>query len=266
MDAKSPLKSNTNSDEFMRQSESNKTKKRSIESDIDLTNSKLARFTKEGAQQESVSNGTMSSSNVSEKSKSKPPKVDNLDTSTDPFGDEYTDRRLWIGNLDIHLTEHTVLTLLKKHGAIRKMDFVYHKAGPLKGKSRGYCFVSFDTWEEAEAARKALDGVSLSGREMLVKWAQGARELIEETTSNQTNFYSASTTQSPHIATASENLSADAKIKAIEDKLRKMQESQGSFGLGETIRAPPGYVPPVRKNDRGRGRYGNKGGGKFKRR
>ena len=34
-----------------------------------------------------------------------PPKVDNLDVPDDPFGDEYTDRRLWIGNLDQRLTE-----------------------------------------------------------------------------------------------------------------------------------------------------------------
>lgn len=38
----------------------------------------------------------------------------------------------------------SILKILQKFGSLKKFDFLYHKSGPDQGKSRGYCFASYD--------------------------------------------------------------------------------------------------------------------------
>lgn len=38
----------------------------------------------------------------------------------------------------------SILKILQKFGSLKKFDFLYHKSGPDHGKSRGYCFASYD--------------------------------------------------------------------------------------------------------------------------
>ncbi|XP_005103562.1 probable RNA-binding protein 18 [Aplysia californica] len=227
-------------------------------SDVEVKPSeKVAGLTEDSA------SGDEDAAAVSESTSGLPPVVDNLDIPDDPFGDEYTDRRLWIGNLDSRMTEFSILKLTQKFGSIRKMDFVYHKSGPEKGKSKGYCFVSFHTWEAADNARRALDGKFAMSRPMYVKWAQGARELIEPApqiptiSSLPTSTVQSATSSSlkASLAAASETVSTDAKIRAIEAKLQMMDATKKDFSLGETIRPPPGWTPLTtvhQKDDRSR--------------
>ncbi|GFN92938.1 hypothetical protein PoB_001944400 [Plakobranchus ocellatus] len=199
----------------------------------------------------------------------------------DPFGENEDDKRLWIGNLDSNMTEFAILKLVQKFGSIRKMDFIYHKAGPDKGKSKGYCFVSFHEWKTAEKARKTLDGKFLLGRPMYVKWARSSKERDEylkvdvktpcgpidaaEATASLALASSSSATAKSYDSTkvkkkasspsgaAESNLglssgeleraSTSAKIQAIEAKLRLMEQTQKDFGVDATIKAPPGFVP-----------------------
>lgn len=38
---------------------------------------------------------------------------------------------------------YTLLQLFIKYGKVAKLDFLFHKSGPLKGKPRGYAFVEY---------------------------------------------------------------------------------------------------------------------------
>ena len=51
--------------------------------------------------------------------------------------------RLYIGNLHPTVDEYTLLQLFNKHGRVIKLDFLFHKTGPQKGRPRGYAFVEF---------------------------------------------------------------------------------------------------------------------------
>ncbi|XP_072908637.1 probable RNA-binding protein 18 isoform X3 [Hemitrygon akajei] len=79
--------------------------------------------------------------------------------------------RLWIGNLDSRLTEYNLLKLLQKFGKVKQFDFLFHKSGPLEGQPRGYCFVNFETKEEAERAIQCLNGKLALAKKLVVRWA-----------------------------------------------------------------------------------------------
>ncbi|XP_043914212.1 probable RNA-binding protein 18 isoform X3 [Protopterus annectens] len=102
--------------------------------------------------------------------------------------------RLWIGNLDPKITEYHLLKLLQKFGQVKQFDFLFHKSGPLEGQPRGYCFVNFETKEKYDHFKndKVLP-ISLEP--------------------------SASTEP------AQSNVSINAKIRAIEAKLKMMAEN-----------------------------------------
>jgi len=51
--------------------------------------------------------------------------------------------RLYVGNLSPTVDEYTLIQVFQKYGKITKLDFMFHKAGVLKGKPRGYAFVEF---------------------------------------------------------------------------------------------------------------------------
>jgi hypothetical protein len=42
---------------------------------------------------------------------------------------------------------YTLLQLFSKHGKVSKLDFLFHKTGPAKGKPRGYAFVEYSAKE-----------------------------------------------------------------------------------------------------------------------
>ena len=41
------------------------------------------------------------------------------------------------------ISRYILLQVFSKYGKVSKLDFLFHKAGPLKGKPRGYAFVEF---------------------------------------------------------------------------------------------------------------------------
>ncbi|KAG6372953.1 hypothetical protein JVT61DRAFT_6998 [Boletus reticuloceps] len=51
--------------------------------------------------------------------------------------------RLYVGNLSPTVDEYALLQVFTKFGKIAKLDFLFHKSGVNKGKSRGYAFVEF---------------------------------------------------------------------------------------------------------------------------
>lgn len=57
--------------------------------------------------------------------------------------------RLYIGNLHPTADEYTVLRTFNKFGKVTKLDFLFHKSGPFKGKPRGFAFIEYSKPEHA---------------------------------------------------------------------------------------------------------------------
>ncbi len=53
--------------------------------------------------------------------------------------------RLFVGNLAPTVDEYTLVQVFSKYGKITKLDIMYHKTGPLRGKPRGYAFVEYSS-------------------------------------------------------------------------------------------------------------------------
>lgn len=147
----------------------------------------------------------------------------------DPAGDITDDCRLWVGNLDTRLTEYTLLKLFQKFGPLKRFDFLINKQGPEKGKPRGYCFVSYENRQDAEIAKKNLNGKLVLSKQIAVKWAHVDTQ-GEQTEKRKTMTASGN----------SSSESAESKIKAIEAKLKMMEESAQNFTFSTKPAAPPG--------------------------
>ncbi|XP_017911215.1 PREDICTED: probable RNA-binding protein 18 isoform X1 [Capra hircus] len=161
--------------------------------------------------------------------------------------------RLWIGNLDPKITEYHLLRLLQKFGTVKQFDFLFHKSGALEGQPRGYCFVNFETKQEAEQAIQCLNGKLALSKKLVVRWAHAQVKLFswenvleklqplkkKKEEKNGILFQPAqrydhnkndkilpiSLEPSSSTEPAQSNLSVAAKIKAIEAKLKMMAEN-----------------------------------------
>ena len=41
------------------------------------------------------------------------------------------------------LVRYTLVQLFSRYGKITKLDYLFHKTGPMKGKPRGYAFIQY---------------------------------------------------------------------------------------------------------------------------
>ncbi|ELK35127.1 Putative RNA-binding protein 18 [Myotis davidii] len=121
--------------------------------------------------------------------------------------------RLWIGNLDPKITEYHLLKLLQKFGMVKQFDFLFHKSDTLEGQPRGYCFVNFETKQEAEQAIQCLNGKLVLSKKLVVRWA---RAQVKRYDHNKNKILPISLEPSSSTEPAQSNLSDTAKIKAIE--------------------------------------------------
>ncbi|XP_042193673.1 probable RNA-binding protein 18 isoform X1 [Callorhinchus milii] len=144
--------------------------------------------------------------------------------------------RLWIGNLDSRLTEYNLLKLLQKFGKVKQFDFLFHKSGPLEGQPRGYCFVNFETKEEAERAIQCLNGKLALSKKLVVRWAHAQMKQRYDSFKND-KVLPISLDPSSSTEPAQSNLSISAKIKAIETKLKMMADNPDAEYKG-----PPPYT------------------------
>lgn len=131
--------------------------------------------------------------------------------------------RLWIGNLDPKITEYHLLKLLQKFGKVKQFDFLFHKSGALEGQPRGYCFVNFETKQEAEQAIQCLNGKLALSKKLVVRWAHAQVKRYDH--SKNDKILPISLEPSSSTEPAQSNLSVTAKIKAIEAKLKMMAEN-----------------------------------------
>jgi len=66
------------------------------------------------------------------------------------------------------------LQLFSKYGKISKLDFLFHKSGPSKGKPRGYAFVEYADDEGASKALANAHNKLFRGRKLVVTYANQA--------------------------------------------------------------------------------------------
>ena len=63
------------------------------------------------------------------------------------------------------------MQICSKYGKISKLDYLFHKSGPQKGKPRGYAFIEYSTKEESLKAMNTLHDKVLRGRKLIVSLA-----------------------------------------------------------------------------------------------
>lgn len=153
--------------------------------------------------------------------------------------------RLWIGNIDPKITEYHLVKLLERFGKVKQFDFLFHKAGPMEGQPRGYCFVNFHTKEEAERAIQCLNGKLALSKKLVVRWAHTQRfEGFRGDKNTPASLEPSCSSEDPTMPTT--GLSTSAKIRAIEAKLQMMEDNPD-----EEYSGPSAYAynkpPPDKK-------------------
>ncbi|KAJ6486624.1 hypothetical protein C8R45DRAFT_787278, partial [Mycena sanguinolenta] len=66
---------------------------------------------------------------------------------------------------------YSLLQMFSKFGKITKLDFLFHKAGLLKGKPRGYAFVEYGNKDDALKAFGMAYNKLLRDRKLVVTFA-----------------------------------------------------------------------------------------------
>ncbi|EKM48138.1 uncharacterized protein PHACADRAFT_214938 [Phanerochaete carnosa HHB-10118-sp] len=154
--------------------------------------------------------------------------------------------RLYVGNLAHSADEYTLLQVFSKYGKISKLDFLFHKTGPLKGKPRGYAFVEYADENDAAKALVSAHDKLLRGRKLVVTYAQQAP--IDPLTGSQlrnkrhmSDIGKPTTLSLIKSVNAGRSEATQDKIAKMEAKLRQMEQSSSS-----AVPSPPLHpsLPP----------------------
>lgn len=76
---------------------------------------------------------------------------------------------LFVAGLDFSLTNEHLTQVFAEYGTVKSAKVITDK---FSGQSRGFGFVEMSTQEEAAECIKNLDGASLSGRTLAVKFKE----------------------------------------------------------------------------------------------
>ncbi|KAJ8454645.1 hypothetical protein ONZ51_g12911 [Trametes cubensis] len=160
--------------------------------------------------------------------------------------------RLYVGNLHPTVDEYTLLQLFSKFGKIAKLDFLFHKSGPLKGKPRGYAFVEFANRDDAEKALLHANDKLLRGRKLVVTYAHqapldesGAHGLGSKNRRPVSDVGKPTTLSLLKSAGTGRSDATDAKIARMEAKLRQLESSAERAGpsAGSSLPVHPSLPP-----------------------
>ncbi|RDX66602.1 putative RNA-binding protein 18 [Mucuna pruriens] len=156
----------------------------------------------------------------------------------DPNGsiDDKGESRLYIGNLDLRITEAALLKMFSPYGKIISEDFLWHTHGPKRGEPRGFAFIQYSTKEqflisivkvrmqEAELAKEKMHGRLACGRLLVVRLA--GEKCMLETTDNSAKAVGEG--HKMHLTGGGGGgmgqTSRSAKIAAIKNKLKSLEE------------------------------------------
>jgi len=71
--------------------------------------------------------------------------------------------KLYVGNLSYSVTQEDLKTIFSNYGEVRELKLV---------EGKGFGFIEMSNQSEAEAAKKALNGIDFMGRKLKVDIAQ----------------------------------------------------------------------------------------------
>ncbi|WJX66372.1 hypothetical protein P8452_50935 [Trifolium repens] len=135
--------------------------------------------------------------------------------------DDKCDNRLYIGNLDLRITEAALLKMFNPYGKIVSEDFLWHTRGPKRGEPRGFAFIQYSTKEEAILAKEKMHGKLACGRPLVVRLASERYAL--ETPASSTKAVGEG--HKLHLTGGGTGqTSRGAKIAAIKNKLKSLEE------------------------------------------
>ncbi|KIO32217.1 hypothetical protein M407DRAFT_241499 [Tulasnella calospora MUT 4182] len=170
--------------------------------------------------------------------------------------------RLYVGNLHPTVDEYILLQLFGKYGKISKLDFLFHKAGPMKGKPRGYAFVEYSAKEDASKALVALHDKLVRGRKLVVTFAQQSTASSQDSGSSSYASYPAlggshndrpggrkgTDTTRPTtlslIKSQNRPTRTSDKIAALEAKLKQIQASNAAASGSQSEAGGGGTISP----------------------
>ncbi|KAJ7969893.1 RNA-binding protein-like RNA recognition motif protein [Quillaja saponaria] len=139
--------------------------------------------------------------------------------------DEKSESRLYIGNLDLRITEAALIKMFSPFGKIVSEDFLWHTHGPKRGEPRGFAFIQYSTKEEAKLAEEKMHGRLANGRPMIVRLA--SEKLMAESADNPSK--AGRDTNKMHLTSnGSGQMNRSAKIAAIKNKLRDLEEENST--------------------------------------
>lgn len=163
----------------------------------------------------------------------------NTVTDLPPVRPQPDDCRLWIGNLDLRVTEYAMLKLIQRYDVtIRSFDFIYHRAGPEKGQPRGYCFVTLSSPAEAAVIMNKLNGKMALSRRLVVKYADLQKRDRPATADISLGSVPQASTNVPKTV----SLDVKGKIEAIEEKLKMMDKNKDGSTPPVVLYPPPANI------------------------
>ncbi|XP_022958043.1 probable RNA-binding protein 18 isoform X1 [Cucurbita moschata] len=150
--------------------------------------------------------------------------IDIVDSSG--FVDEKCESKLYIGNLDLRITEAALIKMFSPFGKIISEDFLWHTRGPKRGEPRGFAFIEYSSKEEAKLAKESMHGKLACSRPLVVRLAS-EKLVINTTNNNNTSRAAGETSKSRPSGSNYGHMSRSDKIAAIKNKLRALEGGEG---------------------------------------
>ncbi|KAF8342954.1 uncharacterized protein EI90DRAFT_2902863 [Cantharellus anzutake] len=159
------------------------------------------------------------------------------------------DDRLYVGNLHPSVNEYALLQVFSKCGKVTRLDYLFHKSGPQKGKPRGYAFLEYGTAEEARKAIAAFNDKIVQGRKLVVTFATQSPYADVASSSRSGSRRTPSEASRPTtlslIKSSSKPETTESKIAALEAKLKQLRAPPTPAGEKPTgLAALPKKPPP----------------------
>ncbi|KAL3834342.1 hypothetical protein ACJIZ3_009078 [Penstemon smallii] len=114
--------------------------------------------------------------------------------------------------------------MFSPYGKIVSEDFLWHTRGPKRGEPRGYAFIVFSSKEEAILAKEKMHGRMACGRPLVVRLASEKCPMEEQGNSSKNGGERRKSTFSGGGGGGGGEISRSAKIAAIKNKLKTMEE------------------------------------------
>jgi len=151
--------------------------------------------------------------------------------------------KVWVGNIDMKLTEYQLLKICEKFGEVSDFDFLYNISDTGHRTPRGYAFLTYTTASSAASAVDNLNGKKVLSRELVVRYAHPK---TEGGGSHQVTRHVPAALKAGRTGSELSNDQKVRKIQALEAKLKLMEKSsneefklQTSSSSGSTSRHKP---------------------------